>query len=150
MIKALNKSICIKCLCFIHNDVYNLLEYITVKYTILEFILSTKISSRTNRQTLSEGVQQSYPYGAHTLSISCTKSVISCRHAISDSAWGGSCPKISEEHQSMGQRPFFEGRQTFLLKKAPHDFSINYTLKLKKNRGSPISGFVFGLQSYLK
>ena len=50
----------------------------------------------------------------------------------------------------MGQRPVFEGRWTFLLTKAPHDFSFNYTLKLKNNRESPISGFVFGLQSHLK
>ena len=41
-------------------------------------------------------------------------------------------------------------RRTFLLIKAPHDFSIKYTLKFKKHRGSPMSGFVFGLQSHLK
>ena len=41
-------------------------------------------------------------------------------------------------------------RWTFLLTKAPHDFSIKCNLQFKKNRGSPISGFVFGLQSHLK
>ena len=36
-------------------------------------------------------------------------------------------------------------RWTFLLTKAPYDFSIKYNLKFKKNRGSPILGFVFSL-----
>ena len=36
-------------------------------------------------------------------------------------------------------------RRTFLLKKAPHNFSIKYNLKFKENRGSPILVFVFGL-----
>ena len=51
---------------------------------------------------------------------------------------------ISQLYIALVKRPFFEGRWTFLLTKVPHDFSIKYTLKLKKNWGSPISGFVFG------
>ena len=44
----------------------------------------------------------------------------------------------------MGQRPFFGVRGVKASAKAPHDFSVPKTLKLKKKSGGPLRPVIFG------
>ena len=46
----------------------------------------------------------------------------------------------------MGQRPFFGVRGDKASAKAPHDFSVLKTLKLKKKSGAPLRPVIFGFE----